>query len=179
LMAAAMFSKSTAGAEAGFMAMQLRDEGCSILQLGQAFNCGPAHNHTRDHSGRVWHHFNRGKLGVGTFTLTFTPKGEAALSKALAAVAAGQAEGEAAKPTKKAVKAKGKAKGKKAGKVTPAQTPTSEPATPTEGQPVTVGPELNQQPVVDTPPELGGVDSEHDAVTSTDLQALAAHFNQG
>ncbi len=181
LMAAAAYSKNTAGAEALFMALELRDTGCSVLQLGQACGAGPAHNHSRDHSGKVWHNFNRGKLGVGTYTLTFTPKGEKWLEAYLAKLAIGQVEGEVAKP--KATKAKGKPadkrKGKGKGKVAPTETPTSEAPTGNEGQHVVIDEITNQQPVVDTPAEIGGVDSEHDAVTPADLTALAAHFNQG
>jgi hypothetical protein len=184
LMAGAAYAKATAAKEAMFVTLQLRDEGCSVLQLGQACGAGPAHNHSRDHSGRVWHNFNRGKLGVGTYTLTFTPKGEKWLTEYLAKLAAGQAEGaavatpKAKKATKAVVKAKGKAKAKKATVVAPAETPTSEPVTVTEGQPVTVDAELNQQPAVDVTVDVGGVDADHDAVTGADLQALAAHFNQ-
>lgn len=176
LMAAAAYSKLTAGSEAMFMAMQLRDDGCSVLQLGQACGAGPAHNHSRDHAGKVWHNFNRGKLGVGTYTLAFTPKGEKWLAEYLAKLAAGQAEGavETKKPAKAVAKGKGKAKAKKASKVAPAETPTSDAPSAT----VTVDPIVNQTPVTDTPAELGGVDAEHDAVTSADLTALAAHFNQ-
>jgi hypothetical protein len=180
LMAAAAFSKSTAGHEATFMALQLRDEGCSVLQLGQACGAGPAHNHSRDHSGKVWHHFNRGKLGTGTYTLTFTPKGEKWLADYLSKLAAGQAAGQATSPAKAVAKAKGKAKAKRGGKVAPAQTPISEAA---EGV-MSVSPVGN---TTEGPVEVGttityshvdaGVEAEFDAVSPADLSALAAHFN--
>jgi hypothetical protein len=127
LMAAAQFSTRGAGRESGFHALQLREAGCSIFQLGQAFNCGPAHNHTRDLVKAGY--FERSKVGAAdsdrasAFILTFTEKGVADLQRRLGV---GAPKAKPAKPVKVARKRN------KAPLPAAAETPTSDAPAATE-----------------------------------------------
>ncbi len=107
------------GPESGFVAMQLRDGGASVAELAAAFNSGPAHNHSRalsaDNKGQGAHLFTRTK-GNGRFWLTFTVKGQNALTKVMAGFSAELAAGNATEaPPDKPKAAKG-AKGAAAAK---------------------------------------------------------------
>lgn len=111
---ALLFGKNRkAGPEAGFVAMQLRENGASVAELAAAFNSGPAHNHSRalsaDNKGAGSHYFVRTK-GNGRFWLTFTAKGQKAIERLLQGMSAEMAAGQADKPagavkTKKATRA--------------------------------------------------------------------------
>ncbi len=113
------------GPESGFIAMQLRPEGCSVAELCMAFNAGgAAHNHTKSLSTDVGPngvpgagYFNRTK-GGGKFWLTFTAKGVKALERALQGMAVQQAAGDATVTADKP-------KAKKATQVAGAKKPTN------------------------------------------------------
>lgn len=196
LVIAGLCTKQSAGCEGGFHALQMREGGATLRDLSYAFKAGPAHNHSRAIAqgtstvaglGYFW----REQIGPGTWRMVLTAKGEKYIMSKLAGITA-SAAAVSEKPAKALTKAKGKAKPSKAAKQPVTETPPSEAPNVTEGQPVVVDEATNQQPVnepfadagdlqpvtVDTP-NVGGVDAEHDAITNADIQALAAHFNQG
>ena len=157
----AAFSKNQSVCEAGFVAMQLRPAGCSVKQLGIAFDCGPAHNHTRDlvNAGYV----KRSAITAPSlerakyFTLELTKKGEAHLAKVLTAA------GDAAAPVKvlpaKVKAAKAKVKAAKA----------TVKAAKAELTAAVITPVDNATPVAVAP--------VNEPVAPADLQALAERFN--
>lgn len=137
---ALLFGKNRkAGPEAGFVAMQLRENGASVAELAAAFNSGPAHNHSRalsaDNKGAGAHYFTRTK-GNGRFWLQFTAKGQKAIERLLAGMTVEMAAGEATAPT-------GAVKTKKASRVAKTKKPTSK-AGKGKGKPEQVSPELMQ-----------------------------------
>jgi hypothetical protein len=173
----------TPGIECLSTAMSLRNEGYLEAQYtslattadlkGTGVPVGPANNKRRAliKAGYI------DEVVIGkpaNRQVALTPKGIRAMQAAF-----GSAELKAAGAAVEAPKATAKAKGKpKAKKPTPqptAETPTSEAPSATEGQHVVVDEITNQQPAE---VELGGVDAAHDEVTQTELQSLAAHFNQ-
>ena len=117
-------SKKNSVKQAGFVAMNLRDGGCSVQQHGMAFAMlingvltasGPARNERSKLVNDL--KYFKGTLIGGQYSLEFTKAGEAALAKGLASLQAiDEAAGEP-KPPKAPRKAKG------APKVDPAATP--------------------------------------------------------
>lgn len=157
------------GPEAGFIAMQLRPEGASVAELSMAFNCGPAHNHSRalshDTKGNGLHLFTRTK-GNGKFWLTFTAKGVKALESALKGMAVQMAAGEATNVTDKP-------KAKKATKGPVGKKSTSKPRKPKGGH-VPLEAELNASTLAAVEAELAErnaqLDSGHEVIKPIDQQ---------
>jgi hypothetical protein len=158
------------GIECLHIAMCLRPEGCTVLQYtnagiaGLGRVVGPANNKRKALvAGRVFNVNVEGKPYA--FKLAFTGLGEKALAAAQAGAVVAEATAKPEKPAKAVAKAKGKAKQPKATPVAPAETPTTEAPSPAEGQ-------------VAEAVELGGIDPGFDQPSQSELEALAAHFNQ-
>lgn len=162
LVLAALCTKNAAGAEGGFHALQSRDSGASLAELAYAFNCGPAHNHSKaiaqgtGSTGGLGYFF-RSQVGPGRWHMAITAKGEKFIMGKLAGVNATLANAQPVKaqPVKKAKAKKAKAK----------PVITEGPVT---DQPVTVDPAVTVEPVEPVISE---------PVTETALSDLAAHFN--